>query len=569
MVLRLCLVLGLAWLAQEAAGAPLAPATASLGAAHASSVALLEPLAQEGAQRSFDLFYPQLPAAGIGVKEEETSTVSVPVIHLPAWEDEQEDGLEKVAAGALLDMFPQDLLEHSNKVRPVNVKIIEHDGYIDYEIEFVELEDYYDYLDEDYNGFGQKLEEETTTTVSPPQPSPEITFVDLLKKARSQHRQRQQQADNQNILEEINRVPSTDTPTTLAPPGPESTGDGDTLPPAPATELPAAVTKQQVKPTPAPASSRHRSRGRSTTSAKPEPRTPAAATTWPAGEEETRTTAEMQPTTTTTTTTTEVTTAPITPPPVPEYPELPRSSIFGGEQEEEYYQDYQVDREQGDVEGDAFGEFADDFIPAESQPHLAVFTGPQQTEDTASSDHRVPKLISSKPAKGQVLAQLPGIQAGKHVSTDYNEDKDYDAEYNEDEAVSATTGAGGLYHEVNPGQYHEVNPGQYHEVNPGQYHEINPGQYHEVNPGQYHEVNPGQYRLDDKDIRVSVDNNREDDSRTYDVRANAGDFIIGEVGRIDGDGQTLEGVRYTALESEVDYDKIKEILEMYFGARTA
>ena len=83
-------------------------------------------------------------------KEEETSTVSVPVIHLPAWEDEQEDGLEKVAAGALLDMFPQDLLEHSNKVRPVNVKIIEHDGYIDYEIEFVELEDYYDYLDEAY-----------------------------------------------------------------------------------------------------------------------------------------------------------------------------------------------------------------------------------------------------------------------------------------------------------------------------------------------------------------------------------------------------------------------------------
>jgi len=60
-----------------------------------------------------------------------------------------------------------------------------------------------------------------------------------------------------------------------------------------------------------------------------------------------------------------------------------------------------------------------------------------------------------------------------------------------------------------------------------------------------------------------------DDSRTYDVRANAGDFIIGEVGRIDiSSGQTLEGVRYTALESEVDYEKIKEILEMYFGART-
>ena len=47
-------------------------------------------------------------------------------------------------------------------------------------------------------------------------------------------------------------------------------------------------------------------------------------------------------------------------------------------------------------------------------------------------------------------------------------------------------------------------------------------------------------------VKKSVNNSnfsfpfREDDSRTYDVRANAGDFIIGEVGRIDGDGQTLE-----------------------------
>ena len=31
----------------------------------------------------------------------------------------------------------------------------------------------------------------------------------------------------------------------------------------------------------------------------------------------------------------------------------------------------------------------------------------------------------------------------------------------------------------------------------------------------------------------------------------------------------MQGVRYTALESEVDYEKIKEILEMYFGTRTA
>ena len=42
----------------------------------------------------------------------------------------------------------------------------------------------------------------------------------------------------------------------------------------------------------------------------------------------------------------------------------------------------------------------------------------------------------------------------------------------------------------------------------GQYHEVNPGQYHEVNPGQYHEVNPGQYKLNEEDIKVSVDENR-------------------------------------------------------------
>jgi len=109
--------------------------------------------------------------------------------------------------------------------------------------------------------------------------------------------------------------------------------------------------------------------------------------------------------------------------------------------------------------------------------------------------------------------------------------------------------------------------GEYKEIHPGQYSEIHPGQYEETHPGQYTEVNPGQYTLDDKDIEVDV-NNRDNESRIYNVRANAGDFIIGEAGRIDiNSGQTLEGVRYTAVESEVDYEKIKEILERYFGAR--
>merc|ERR1711881_129437 len=116
------------------------------------------------------------------------------------------------------------------------------------------------------------------------------------------------------------------------------------------------------------------------------------------------------------------------------------------------------------------------------------------------------------------------------------------------------------------GQYHEVNPGQYHEVNPGQYHETNPGQYHESNPGQYNEKHPGQDLGVDK-ITVNFDHGEK--SRSYNVKANAGEFIIGEVGRIDIDsGQTLEGVRYTAVDGEVDQARISDILEQYFGART-
>jgi len=139
----------------------------------------------------------------------------------------------------------------------------------------------------------------------------------------------------------------------------------------------------------------------------------------------------------------------------------------------------------------------------------------------------------------------------------------------------------GHYHEENPGQYHEVNPGQYHEVNPGQYHEVNPGQYHEVNPGQYigdegkyqsvkyqnlESTYPGGYEVNE----VKVDFDNRDEHKIYNVQAKAGDFIIGEVGKIDvNNGQTVEGVRYTALDGEVDPLKIAEILNRYFGTRTS
>merc|ERR1711962_917788 len=86
----------------------------------------------------------------------------------------------------------------------------------------------------------------------------------------------------------------------------------------------------------------------------------------------------------------------------------------------------------------------------------------------------------------------------------------------------------------------------------GQYHEVNPGQYHEKDPGQYHETNPGQYE-------AVVQFNEKDETQSYNVHRKTGDYIIGEVGKIDiNNGQTLEGVRYTAVEGMVDQDQITE-----------
>ena len=170
----------------------------------------------------------------------------------------------------------------------------------------------------------------------------------------------------------------------------------------------------------------------------------------------------------------------------------------------------------------------------------------------------------------------------------------------------------GQYHEVDPGQYHEPNPGQYHETNPGQpvllgnnqevqagqyheehpgqpvalaqkdgdvlhageYHEVNPGQYHEVNPGQYHEVNPGQYIDDTSKESDNSENKAElvgvkqtDNAKIYNVQQRVNEFIIGEYGTISNSGQTLQGVRYTAVaddHSGVDPHFIYETLVKYF-----
>lgn len=117
----------------------------------------------------------------------------------------------------------------------------------------------------------------------------------------------------------------------------------------------------------------------------------------------------------------------------------------------------------------------------------------------------------------------------------------------------------GQYHEVNPGQYNETNPGQYHEANPGQYHEKNPGQYEEGDEGKYLEINPGQYE-------AVVEYNADEETKSYNVHRKTGDYIIGEVGKINiNNGQTLEGVRYTAVEGMVNQEQIAEILARYFG----
>ena len=158
----------------------------------------------------------------------------------------------------------------------------------------------------------------------------------------------------------------------------------------------------------------------------------------------------------------------------------------------------------------------------------------------------------------------------------------------------------GKYHEVNPGQYNEVNPGQYHEVNPGQYQEVNPGQYTEVHPGQNYEVHPGQninelekslppqsrgfespplrstgaqssqgivntpVKQSLNDVQVEV--KQTENTKIYNVQSKVDKFIIGEYGTISKEsGQTLQGVRYTALaDVSVDPNLIYETLIKYF-----
>merc|ERR1711899_97382 len=163
-----------------------------------------------GAPHSFSLFYPELPrsraatttrSSSASTRRRTTTTTTtrrststttsnprlaststrekdIPLIHFN----------EEASLGGqnYFDFFPQELLEGS----PYKIRVIEHEDFIDYEIEFVEMsEEEEEKEEEDFDpspadaglpsGFG-------------------ITFMDLLERARQQHQVTTKRPENPN-----------------------------------------------------------------------------------------------------------------------------------------------------------------------------------------------------------------------------------------------------------------------------------------------------------------------------------------------------------------------------------
>merc|ERR1712066_537312 len=83
------------------------------------------------------------------------------------------------------------------KVKPVKVHIIEHDDYIDYEIEFIEIPDDMEFTSEeivsdihDYGIGSMKESNKLLTDVKPNGKDSKVTdtFLDLLEEARLRHK---------------------------------------------------------------------------------------------------------------------------------------------------------------------------------------------------------------------------------------------------------------------------------------------------------------------------------------------------------------------------------------------
>ena len=83
------------------------------------------------APETIELFHPEMPHAP--ARSPAIENEAVPVIHL----NTDENG--KASLDAYLKMFPQEPLSSNKKVRPINVRKIKHEDFIDYVIEFLEL----------------------------------------------------------------------------------------------------------------------------------------------------------------------------------------------------------------------------------------------------------------------------------------------------------------------------------------------------------------------------------------------------------------------------------------------
>jgi len=103
------------------------------------------------------------------------------------------------AAPSILDIFPQDLLTSRSRIKPLDIRRIEHDHFIDYEVEFVELPEEEEseanesdnlvishseesedrHRDQQGGGGGGLLEDSKVNMES---------FADLLQRARIRHR---------------------------------------------------------------------------------------------------------------------------------------------------------------------------------------------------------------------------------------------------------------------------------------------------------------------------------------------------------------------------------------------
>merc|ERR1711899_160493 len=146
-----------------------------------------------GAPHSFSLFYPELPRSRAATTTRSSTSTTTSNPRLASTSTREKDiplihFNEEASLGGqnYFDFFPQELLEGS----PYKIRVIEHEDFIDYEIEFVEMSDEEEEKEEEEYQYEYYNEEEAFD------PSPAdagltsgfgITFMDLLERARQQH----------------------------------------------------------------------------------------------------------------------------------------------------------------------------------------------------------------------------------------------------------------------------------------------------------------------------------------------------------------------------------------------